>query len=101
MTADTILVLVGARTPIGSFGGICKDVPGLELGATAAKRAFRARACTPARSRRRSWGASARSARTRTTLVAPPSRRGFRGRAVHRQPALRLEARGSLVGAKG
>ena len=36
MNNDTIVVLDGARTPIGSFGGMFKDVPAFELGATAA-----------------------------------------------------------------
>ncbi|MEP7160540.1 MAG: thiolase family protein [Dermatophilaceae bacterium] len=40
MSADKIVILDGARTPIGSFGGIFKDVPGFELGAIAAKEAL-------------------------------------------------------------
>ncbi|QBX55968.1 thiolase family protein [Nocardioides seonyuensis] len=40
MNNDKIIILDGARTPIGSFGGIFKDVPGFELGATAAKEAL-------------------------------------------------------------
>ncbi|MFE1801892.1 thiolase family protein [Streptomyces sp. NPDC059517] len=39
--AEKIIVLDGARTPVGSFGGAFKDVPGFELGATAAKEALR------------------------------------------------------------
>jgi hypothetical protein len=35
-----IVVLAGARTPIGSFGGVLKDVPGYELGAVAAREAL-------------------------------------------------------------
>jgi acetyl-CoA C-acetyltransferase len=35
-----IVVLEGARTPIGSFGGVFKDVPGYELGAVAAREAL-------------------------------------------------------------
>ena len=35
MNNDRIVVLDGARTPIGSFGGAFKDIPGHELGATA------------------------------------------------------------------
>ena len=35
-----IVVLAGARTPIGSFGGLLKDVPGYELGAVAAREAL-------------------------------------------------------------
>jgi acetyl-CoA acetyltransferase len=35
-----IVVLAGARTPIGSFGGMLKDVPGYELGAVAAREAL-------------------------------------------------------------
>lgn len=38
---DKIVVVDGARTPIGSFGGMFKDVPGYELGATAAREALR------------------------------------------------------------
>ena len=40
------MVVDGARTPIGSFGGAFKDVPAHELGATAAKAAL-ARAGVP------------------------------------------------------
>ncbi|MBQ0855625.1 thiolase family protein (plasmid) [Streptomyces sp. BH-SS-21] len=39
--AEKIIVLDGARTPVGSFGGAFKDVPGFELGATAAREALR------------------------------------------------------------
>ncbi|AEF40929.1 Acetyl-CoA acetyltransferase [Hoyosella subflava DQS3-9A1] len=40
---DKIVIVDGARTPIGSFGGVFKDVPAHELGAAAAKEAlFRA-----------------------------------------------------------
>lgn len=38
--ADRIVILNGARTPIGSFGGALKDVPAHELGATAARAAI-------------------------------------------------------------
>jgi acetyl-CoA C-acetyltransferase len=40
MNNDKILVLDGARTPIGSFGGVLKDVPAHELGATATRAAL-------------------------------------------------------------
>lgn len=39
-TEDKIVIVDGARTPIGSFGGALKDVPAHELGATAAKEAL-------------------------------------------------------------
>jgi len=35
-----IIVLDGTRTPTGSFGGICKNVAGYELGAAASKAAL-------------------------------------------------------------
>ncbi|AJE87302.1 acetyl-CoA acetyltransferase [Streptomyces albus] len=38
--AEKIVLLDGARTPIGSFGGVFKDVPGHELGAHAAREAL-------------------------------------------------------------
>jgi acetyl-CoA C-acetyltransferase len=38
---ETIVVVDGARTAVGSFGGAFKDVPGFELGATAVKSALR------------------------------------------------------------
>ncbi|MER5430147.1 thiolase family protein [Streptomyces sp. NPDC002588] len=38
---EKIVVLDGARTPVGSFGGVFKDVPGYELGATASKEALK------------------------------------------------------------
>ncbi|MFC9762539.1 acetyl-CoA C-acyltransferase, partial [Rhodococcus jostii] len=37
---EPIVVVDGARTPIGSFGGAFKDVPAHELGATAVKAAL-------------------------------------------------------------
>ncbi len=37
---DKIVILDGARTPIGSFGGALKDVPAHELGAAAARAAI-------------------------------------------------------------
>ncbi|MFF2850295.1 thiolase family protein [Streptomyces sp. NPDC058001] len=40
MTAEPIVVVDGARTPIGSFGGVFKDVPAHELGAVAARAAL-------------------------------------------------------------
>jgi len=39
-TAEKILVLEGARAPVGSFGGVFKDVSGFELGAAASKEAL-------------------------------------------------------------
>lgn len=40
MTEDGILLLDGARSPVGSFGGVFKDVPGFELGAAASRAAL-------------------------------------------------------------
>ena len=40
MNAEKIVILEGARTPIGSFGGVLKDVPAHELGAAAARAAI-------------------------------------------------------------
>ena len=37
---EPIIVVDGARTPVGSFGGAFKDVPAHELGATAARAAL-------------------------------------------------------------
>jgi acetyl-CoA C-acetyltransferase len=39
--AEPIVVVDGARTAVGSFGGVFKDVPGFELGAVAVKSALR------------------------------------------------------------
>ena len=39
-TSESIVLIDGARTPVGSFGGALKDVPAHELGATAAKAAL-------------------------------------------------------------
>jgi acetyl-CoA C-acetyltransferase len=36
MSEEKIVIVDGARTPVGSFGGVFKDVPAHELGATAA-----------------------------------------------------------------
>ncbi|MGY1638712.1 thiolase family protein [Geodermatophilus sp. SYSU D00742] len=43
-----IVVLGGARTPVGSFGGALKDVPAHELGATAARAALERTSVAPA-----------------------------------------------------
>jgi acetyl-CoA C-acetyltransferase len=40
MNNDRILVVDGARTPVGSFGGALKDVPAHELGASATRAAL-------------------------------------------------------------
>lgn len=40
MKANNIVVLDGARTPIGSFGGAFKDIPAHELGAAAVREAL-------------------------------------------------------------
>jgi len=37
---EKIVIVDGARTPIGSFGGALKDIPGFELGATATRAAL-------------------------------------------------------------
>ncbi|MBB3082420.1 thiolase family protein [Geodermatophilus sabuli] len=42
-----IVVLGGARTPVGSFGGALKDVPAHELGATAARAALERTSVAP------------------------------------------------------
>lgn len=39
-SAESVVVIDGARTPIGSFGGMFKDVPGFELGAVATREAL-------------------------------------------------------------
>lgn len=41
MTVEPIVVLDGARTPVGDFGGSLKDVPAHELGASAVSEALR------------------------------------------------------------
>ncbi len=41
MNAEKIVLIDGARTPVGSFGGVFKDVPAHELGAAAAAEALR------------------------------------------------------------
>ncbi|WP_229706415.1 thiolase family protein [Micromonospora sonchi] len=40
MSSEKILLVEGARTPVGSFGGAFKDVPAHELGATAVREAL-------------------------------------------------------------
>ena len=40
MDQDRIVVLDGARTPVGSFGGVLKEVPAHELGAAATRAAL-------------------------------------------------------------
>src|SRR5690349_6834090 len=39
-SAEKIVLVDGARTPVGSFGGMFKDIPAHELGATAAREAL-------------------------------------------------------------
>jgi acetyl-CoA C-acetyltransferase len=41
MSTDDVVILGACRTPIGSFGGVFKDVPAAELGAIAAGEALR------------------------------------------------------------
>jgi acetyl-CoA C-acetyltransferase len=48
MHNDRIVLVDGARTPVGSFGGVFKDVPGYELGATAARAALERSGVAPA-----------------------------------------------------
>jgi acetyl-CoA C-acetyltransferase len=40
MSEETIVLVDGARTPVGSFGGVFKDMPAHELGATASRAAL-------------------------------------------------------------
>ncbi|SCG71930.1 thiolase family protein [Micromonospora inositola] len=40
MSSEKVLLVEGARTPVGSFGGVFKDVPAHELGATAVREAL-------------------------------------------------------------
>ncbi|GAA2223730.1 thiolase family protein [Micromonospora olivasterospora] len=40
MSSEKVLLVEGARTPVGSFGGAFKDVPAHELGATAVRAAL-------------------------------------------------------------
>ncbi|GIJ26351.1 hypothetical protein Vqi01_15130 [Micromonospora qiuiae] len=47
VSSEKILLVEGARTPVGSFGGAFKDVPAHELGATAVREAL-SRAGVPA-----------------------------------------------------
>ncbi|MEV8517663.1 thiolase family protein [Dactylosporangium sp. NPDC051484] len=47
VSSENILLVEGARTPVGSFGGAFKDVPAHELGATAVRAAL-SRAGVPA-----------------------------------------------------
>jgi len=62
-----IVVLGGARTPVGSFGGVLKDVPAHLLGAAAARAAMERVAVAPEEVDEVVMGASARSAPTPTT----------------------------------
>jgi acetyl-CoA C-acetyltransferase len=48
MQDERIVILNGARTPIGSFGGALSPVPAHELGATAAREALRRSGVDPA-----------------------------------------------------
>ncbi|MGJ3508515.1 thiolase family protein [Enemella sp. A6] len=40
MSDSKVVIVDGARTPVGSFGGVLKDVPAHELGATATREAL-------------------------------------------------------------
>jgi len=46
-SADRIVIVDGARTPIGSFGGVFKDTPAHELGAIAASAALERAGVSP------------------------------------------------------
>ncbi|GAB2968845.1 thiolase family protein [Amycolatopsis acidiphila] len=48
MNQDGVVLLAGARTPVGSFGGVFRDAPGSELGATAARAAIERAGVEPA-----------------------------------------------------
>ncbi|MQW78136.1 acetyl-CoA C-acyltransferase [Nocardioides sp. dk4132] len=48
MSQEKIVLVDGARTPVGSFGGVFKDVPAHELGATAARAALERSGVAPA-----------------------------------------------------
>jgi acetyl-CoA C-acetyltransferase len=41
MSTDDVVILSGCRTPVGSFGGVFKDVPAAQLGVVAAAEALR------------------------------------------------------------
>lgn len=47
MISDPIVIIDGARTPIGSFGGVFKDVPAHELGTAAVKAALERSSVAP------------------------------------------------------
>ena len=76
MNEEQIVIVDGARTPIGSFGGVFKDVPAHELGATAAAAAL-ARAGVAGRRHRRGGDGLHRPGRP-GRLQRPPRRPGRR-----------------------
>jgi acetyl-CoA C-acetyltransferase len=47
MSTDEVVILGGCRTPVGSFGGVFKDVPAVQLGAVAAGEALRRSGVAP------------------------------------------------------
>jgi len=88
---DRIVLLDGAPTPIGSFGGAFADVPAHILRATAVRGALECAGLAVGRSVRWSWAASARRP-GRLSRLSGHAGRGFAALSpprLHRQPDLR------------
>ncbi len=101
MQHDEIVVLGGARTPFGKFGGSFKDVSATDLGVAAAKGALEASGVQPDQVQHVVFGNVIQSSRD-AAYLAPP--RGADGRHAHHgawpdaQPAVRLWLRGRRAG---
>ncbi len=99
MSEPRIVLVSGARTPIGSFGGALAGVDAYELGAVAVTEALARPGSRRMPSTRSSWDASPRTVPTPTTPAASRSPRGF-PRACPRSPSTACAAgpAGDLVG---
>ena len=103
MDSETIVIVDGARTPVGSFGGALKDVPAHELGATAVRAAIERAGSVRTTSQEvvmgciGQVGTDAYNARR----VAIGSRAASAAPALHGEPAVRLGPSSRLVGRDG
>ena len=104
MNEEQIVIVDGARTPIGSFGGMFKDVPAHELGAAAVGRRPGAGGGRTAPTSHEvvmgcigQVGPDAYNARRVAVAAGAAEERA----GLHGQPAVRLGPAGHLVGCDG
>ena len=81
--AREVVIVSGARTAIGDYGGTLKDIPPTELGARVVREALRARRSIPATVGQCVFGNVIHTERrTCTCRASPPSTAGCRTKAA-------------------